>query len=301
MRATLLPAVAALSVLAAASHAHAFCRTTTCDPSDPSQGCRKNTEQCLTTGAPLFWESSCLTIGVHEGGSARHGIGFEQLKEATTAAFRVWTEASCAPGAPALAVEVVGPIPCDRAEYNQGAGNVNLVVFRDDVWPYPGAIDILGRTTVRFNPETGALRDADIEINGTLGAVTLDGSGEIDLSSVLTHEAGHVLGLDHSIFVGATMRAGYTTDDTSLRSLTSDDESGICALFPPGAAASCESGRFSDRCGGSIEPAPAAPPAADGCAVALAPVRGIALAIAVGSGMLLLVARRRARRRWEST
>jgi hypothetical protein len=261
---------AGLAIVLAARPALAFCRATTCDPSVPAQGCQKDAQACLITGQPLFWPSDCLQIGINQAGSPKHGISFDQLKASAESAFQSWTNADCAGKKPSIRVEIVGPIACDQREYNSDAGNVNLVVFRDDGWPYPGAIDALGRTSVRFNTETGKLLDADIEINGTTaGPITLDGSGA-DLLSILTHEAGHAFGLDHTLMAGSTMMAGYTAEDTSLRTLETDDVAGICALFPPGrtpSSSSCEpAGGFSSECGGYIEPGPVDPPApsADG-------------------------------------
>ncbi len=305
MKTSFAAAAAALAVMAVAPEAPAFCRTTTCDPSDPSQGCQRNSQSCLTTGVPLAWGRNCLKVGINAAGSATHGISFDQLKDATASAFRAWAEANCIGGKPSLSVEIAGPIGCDVSEYNEDAGNINLVTFRDDVWPYQGAVDVLGRTTVRFNTETGELLDADIEINGRLGPVSADGSPGIDLQSVLTHEAGHLLGLDHSVFVGSTMVAGYSAQDIALRTLTSDDEQGICALYPPGApvSSSCEPvGGFSDLCGGYIEPAPVTvPPDDGGCAITHRAPSAPLLAIFAGLTIACMAARRRTGRSTEAS
>ena len=306
MRPALAASVASIATLLIAAQASAFCRVRSCDTAAPMQNCQIDDRGCVVSGHTLFWPSICLRIGVNEAGSVRHGIGFEQLRDTTQAAFQTWTNADCAPGGPSLRVEVVGPVPCDRSEHNQNAGNVNLVVFRDDAWPYAGAIDVLGRTSVRFNADTGQLWDADIEINGTAGAISLDGTGDIDLQSVLTHEAGRALGLDHSDMLGATMVARYTASDTSLRTLEFDDVQGICAIFPPGAesSGSCEpKGGFSDQCGGFIdagpEPGPPPVPPSDdgGCGVARTAAPDRSAPIAGLHALVLCAVRRRSKTR----
>jgi Matrixin len=276
MKALVLVAAATLVMSVCPREALAYCRVTTCNPGNPAENCQRDGQQCLITGTPLSWASNCLTVGVQAAGSVLHGISFEQLRDATEAAFNTWTSADCGSRNPSIHVEFVGPIQCDRSEFNRDAGNISLVLFRDDAWPYVGAVDTLGRTTVRLDRETGQLLDADIEINGTAaGGISLDGSAGADLGSILTHEAGHVLGLDHSVFVGSTMQAGYTAADTGLRTLESDDVAGICAIYPPDrafASTSCEpTGGFSEQCGGFIEPGPQGEPSDDdgGCQIAM--------------------------------
>jgi hypothetical protein len=295
---------AAVVTLLATQAGLAFCRARSCNRNVAAAACQIDAHNCVVSGHQLFWPSICLKIGINEAGSVRHGISFEQLRDATEAAFQTWANADCTPGKPSLRVEVAGPIPCGESEYNEDAGNVNLVVFRDDTWPYVGGVDVLGTTFVRFNTNTGQIFDADIEINGTEGTISVNGSSEIDLQSLLTHEAGHVLGLDHSDLLGATMIAGYSAKDISLRTLEFDDVEGICAIFPPGAesSGSCEPpGGFSDQCGGFIEPLPEpepAPPVDDeGCGIA----RPTARRSAVSIGGVLAAALFGLARHWRKT
>ena len=54
-----------------------------------------------------------------------------------------------------------------------------------------------------------------------------------DLQSILTHEAGHFLGLAHSPDAEATMAAQYYEGTTTFRSLAADDVAAVCAAYPP--------------------------------------------------------------------
>lgn len=119
---------------------------------------------------------------------------------------------------------------------------MNLIVMRDDAWPYEGQGNTLALTTVTYGLNTGDIFDADLEINATsqvhltLGDVGVD----YDLQSIVTHEAGHMLGIAHSRIAGATMGIEYVPGDTSLRSLEADDVAALCEAYPPAAAEACD-------------------------------------------------------------
>ena len=97
-------------------------------------------------------------------------------------------------------------------------------------------------TAVTYNPDNGKIYDADVEINSENVNLTLsDDAPEFDLDSIITHEAGHFLGLFHSNVGVATMFKIYSNGDTEMRSLAPDDEQGICAVYPPNAEAQSNS------------------------------------------------------------
>lgn len=245
-----------------AQGALAFCRTTTCDPNDASENCERDPATgCLLTGLPLQWRSSCVTVGVQQMGSPQSGFSYDDVAAVVQQAFGAWMNADCGGSRPSIDVQLIGSIECGVSEYNQDRGNANIVVFREDVWPYAGAENAIGLTTTRFDTKTGALWDADIELNGATQSLSLgDPITGDDLLSVLTHEAGHFLGLSHTFDGTATMRAVYdpTRDGDSFRTLEEDDVAGICAVYPADrkpATASCENRHgFSSQCGADQPP-----------------------------------------------
>jgi hypothetical protein len=52
-----------------------------------------------------------------------------------------------------------------------------------------------------------------------------------DLQGVACHEFGHALGLAHSTVLGSTMFPAISIDETTLRSISTDDQLGIQALY----------------------------------------------------------------------
>jgi hypothetical protein len=77
--------------------------------------------------------------------------------------------------------------------------------------------------------------DADVVIDGTQMLSLLSPGGDMvndhDLASVLTHEMGHVLGLQESDRPNATMWPTTMPGDTRQRTLAADDENGALALY----------------------------------------------------------------------
>lgn len=105
----------------------------------------------------------------------------------------------------------------------------------------PGA-DIPGRTRVFFDPTNGTITEADVVINPNFAndRFSTDGTaGTYDLESILTHEIGHLLGLDHSGVIGATMQPLlgvnnlYGVQAFTVRTLSEDDIAAVRTLYNP--------------------------------------------------------------------
>lgn len=236
-----LAALAASLAIFAAARADAYCRSSVCprreDGSTKGHICTPpQPDDC---GVPLQWRQPCIGFNVREGDSAQ--ITFADALVTFTLALSAWTEVDCGNGTPSIAILELGPVSCGEVEYNQNAGNSNLIVFRDDFWPHEtdtglGNADTLALTTVTYDLDTGDLYDADIEINTANNHFTLGdspGPDDVDLLSVLTHEAGHFLGIAHSAELGTTMFPDYSRGTTTIRNLTDDDRAAICVAYPP--------------------------------------------------------------------
>ena len=241
--------------------AQAYCLTSTCSecPRDQETG-------CTLGGTPVRWPAQCVSFSMQQRGSAL--VTTEQATSMMREAFAIWEGARCSDSGDKPAIRIshaFGPAVCDQAEYNGGAGNANLVIFRDDEWPYSEQAHELAATWLTVD-RSGSIVDADIEINATaplhvpaddeqleLGVI----ANQRDLLSIMVHEAGHFLGIDHSLEEGAVMRAALEVGEVRT-ALSPDDVAAICAAYPPAPEPeSCDfspHNGFASECGPALEP-----------------------------------------------
>ncbi len=253
---------AATFVLAAlfAPRASAFCRSTTCSDAD----CPRDANNCKTTGHPLFWSTSCVGFSIQKDGTAN--LPMSEARQVIVDSFVTWTDLACRGGAGQADIGFgeLGDATCHVAQYNPSGPNANVVMFQDDKWTYTDVNNTLAKTTVSYDTTTGEIWDADIEINAAYNELTVGEDHVVyDLQSILTHEIGHFIGLDHSLDGEATMNADYMIGTIFQRTLAPDDIAGACAAYPPTREARCSltpKGGFVSACTGE-----AAPKSGGGC------------------------------------
>jgi hypothetical protein len=226
---------AALVVATLAGNAYAFCRTTTAAiPADylPEDS------GCWTSGLPIWWRNECVGYDIQQNASKQ--ISYDDAASAIALAFLKWTSVACPTDGTtnsrvSIDVRDLGPVACDEVQYNSNAGNQHVIIFRDDSWPHDDSSNTLALTTVTFDPTTGEIYDADMEINTAQQTLTLQDpipADGYDFQSIVTHETGHFLGMAHSQDGRATMFAEYTRGATWMRNLSVDDVQGICSIYP---------------------------------------------------------------------
>lgn len=131
---------------------------------------------------------------------------------------------------------------------NAGDG-VNLITVASDNAALFAGSDSPGRTRV-FYDSGGAIVEADIALNPHQ-LFSSDGTfGTYDLEATLTHEVGHLLGLEHSAVIGATMQPRqaknglYGLPAFTQRTLSEDDCAGVRALYGSSGEIGSISGRL---------------------------------------------------------
>lgn len=116
---------------------------------------------------------------------------------------------------------------------------INLVTRNDpEVQFPPGVLAITPTTSFTRRTNVGdrivlpdQIVDSDMMINPNAPWTTTGEAGKYDLQSVVTHEAGHLLGLTHTGVLDATMFF-VIQPGQDARTLTDDDRSAIAAAYP---------------------------------------------------------------------
>ncbi len=104
----------------------------------------------------------------------------------------------------------------------------NVLWLGGSQWRYGN--NTLGLTTTIFDSQSGEIIDADMEMNNNI-TWTSNGTG-YDYESVVLHEAGHFLGLDHTPSTLAAVMYPSIGPGQIKRQLAPVDVSDVCNVYP---------------------------------------------------------------------
>jgi len=176
-----------------------------------------------SSGTPLRWSRSAFPVFYHINQAGSDDVSFAPLRDAITASFGTWQAVSTA--------DVSFQLGSVTAQTRTGNDGVNLVRWYESEYPFEDST--LAVTVDTFNDVSGQLLDADINVNGVNFRWSAGGGmGVFDVQNVITHEAGHLLGLGHSTVPASTMYADASPGETSKRTLHADDVAGLVFLYP---------------------------------------------------------------------
>jgi hypothetical protein len=142
--------------------------------------------------------------------------------------------------------------PTQTISPSNAGDRVNLITVAGDNASSFASSDNPGRTRL-FYDSGGAIVEGDIALNPAVEFSTDGTPGTYDLESTFTHEIGHLLGLEHSAILGATMQPHqamnglYGRPAVTQRTLAEDDIAGARALYGSRAGTGSISGRLIAR------------------------------------------------------
>lgn len=217
----------------------------------------------------LHWSERRYTFNYHSAGSERTPGTAEFL--AMDAAFDSWrTLARGCSDFEFIKGPMVGVAQIGYDKDSQD--NTNVLVFREHacrnlVQPGDPCLEAgtcpsvyqcwdhsdttIALTTTTFSFKTGVIYDADIEFNAalqeggdrflftTISSPPCEPDAQsalcvaTDIQNTLTHEIGHVVGLDHVEVPGSTMEPSAPLGETQKRVLDVGSADGFCRIYPP--------------------------------------------------------------------
>lgn len=231
--------------------------------------------EVTSTGVPVSWKSPCVSMHFFLGDTPPV-LSVDQFFQSAALSAEAWSY-------PFLACSDIRLSMIPEADPNADVGydQKNVIAFRKQAWCasasptatpatsacYPASA--LAVTTLFKNKNTGEILDADIVFNavnytwGDLVASPHTATGvTVDFQNALTHELGHVIGLDHPCYAPAddqprqrdntgaaevdcygnahlpdeiyesTMYPSVSLGDTQRRDLAADDREGVCTIYP---------------------------------------------------------------------
>jgi MYXO-CTERM domain-containing protein len=221
-------------------------------------------------GKPFKWPQSCVPMTVYPNDLTTM-MSIDEILSDVTAAAATWSNVSDA--CTYLHIDITSSTDTTPRAANDGHNNV---IFRASSWckQNPGgecdpAVSYdpaaLALTSVSASTSSGTIRDADLEVNAfhfrwadLVVHPELRGPGMTihDLQNAVTHEMGHVIGLDHTCYLqppplidnngnptpdcadaspdvlATTMFPSANPGDIDKRTLAPDDQQAVCDIYP---------------------------------------------------------------------
>lgn len=173
--------------------------------------------QYNSSGRQLRWAGTTITVAISPTLASANVVGGDALG-ATRRALARWA-----------AVTNIQFVETSSSATTINRDNVNLLTFTPLNEARPGTARVTSDTA------TGSIIEADVAINSRYPFSTNGAANTYDLESTIVHEVGHLLGLDHSGVVGATMQPrqgqNYTDPAFTMRTLSDDDIAGIRSIY----------------------------------------------------------------------
>ena len=209
-------------------------------PVPPNAVCREG-----QVGRPMSWPEATVTYMIHERGPANHrDESGEQLSAELLGHMQLAMEQWNAPDCSKFSFVFGGLTSVEEHDSEDG---INLIAFGS----LGQSAAAVATTFTLFDTRIGRALDSDIILNDETHLFEYDldtleeaaathtdeedpegGLQIADMRGVLAHEAGHMLGLDHSGIVESTMWAEPLGVDLYKRDLHADDINGLCSIYP---------------------------------------------------------------------
>lgn len=246
-----------------------------CD--DPYIRSRADMSICPTASSAhcLYWRAGAVTYNQSQTGNPNNPNGSDTVFAPVSKALASWQSIMDSCGNLTLQE---GPHVAERniGYDSTSQSNVNVILFRTrkctaDIAPasdpchaakdcnnkydcWDSGDNVIALTTTTYDTRTGRILDADVEFNAAqFKFTTLDSPAcprfapnyncvATDVQNTATHELGHSLGLDHTMWrdpstgQNSTMSPSANVGDLDKRVIDSGSRQFICTTYPKGSA-----------------------------------------------------------------
>jgi MYXO-CTERM domain-containing protein len=179
-------------------------------------------------GTFLYWYKRTITYSIAKD-SLKDFVSFSDVVGAVKRSFFSWASPSCTDIS-----FIYGGVDSTTTEFAKPDGK-NLIVWHKDKWPPVDDPAITNEmpavTTLKYN-DKGIIAEADIDLNAVNFFWTTSDKPQTDIQNVMTHEIGHLLGLDHTEAQDSAMYSKTFNGETKKQKLSADDQDGVCFIYP---------------------------------------------------------------------
>lgn len=217
-------------------------------------------EQCVSGRCLPAWRIAA-SIG-NGGGMTLNGgvVPYSAVISRTIESYRNWTQTrvtSCATSWDSTHIGTFSS-PAGTAAVDANDMTNNVIWLSGSQWRYSALT--LGLTTTTYYTATGQIIDGDMELSNNVLWANDGRASYYDMESVVLHEAGHFLGLDHTGSGVAVMYANVLEGEVK-RVLQSPDNNDVCTVYaasggqgdPCSTAATCTMGRVCEGATGQAQ------------------------------------------------
>jgi predicted Zn-dependent protease len=175
------------------------------------------------------WASSNITWQLNPGQGSKV-TGSRTLSQVAQTSFDAWEAVSIA------AVNFTRGADTAATAGHTFDDGINMVKTNLTAGEYAaaGGTGALAITVLSSALYTGQILDADIifDPGRDFSTDSTTPADKYDLEAVLTHEVGHLLGLDHSAILSSTMFPRISVGSSLARALSADDLAGVASIYP---------------------------------------------------------------------
>lgn len=166
------------------------------------------------------WPAATSVVNVYMNASNSYGVSESSLQTIATNSAAQWN------GVANITLNIGTTAGIDQ-------DGLNEIYFTSDSTVFNSSNSAVAAVTlVSFQESDGKILEADVKINES-NLIDTTQTSTMYIGNILTHELGHLLGLDHSQAIGSTM---FWLLSLGQNEVSPDDKAGLYTVYPTGSS-----------------------------------------------------------------